>query len=90
MFRTVIVISIYHRYKHISLTCCARSGNVMCFLLGTEKPIELSCVLNKRWIMSRIVVIILECHCHLLTYLLRGLSPQANYTGRATAACRRS
>jgi hypothetical protein len=26
----------------------------------------------------------------LLTYLLRGLSPQANYTDRATAACRRS
>jgi hypothetical protein len=25
-----------------------------------------------------------------LTYLLRGLSPQANYTNRATAACRRS
>jgi hypothetical protein len=25
----------------------------------------------------------------LLTYLLRGLSPQANYTDRATAACRR-
>jgi hypothetical protein len=25
-----------------------------------------------------------------LTYLLRGLSPQANYTDRATAACRRS
>jgi hypothetical protein len=26
----------------------------------------------------------------LLTYLLRGLSPQENYTDRATAACRRS
>jgi hypothetical protein len=26
----------------------------------------------------------------ILTYLLRGLSPQANYTDRATAACRRS
>jgi hypothetical protein len=25
-----------------------------------------------------------------LTYLLHGLSPQANYTDRATAACRRS
>jgi hypothetical protein len=25
-----------------------------------------------------------------LTYLLRGLSPQANYTDRATAACRRN
>jgi hypothetical protein len=24
------------------------------------------------------------------TYLLRGLNPQANYTDRATAACRRS
>jgi hypothetical protein len=26
----------------------------------------------------------------LLTYLLRGLSPQAKYTDRATSACRRS
>jgi hypothetical protein len=26
---------------------------------------------------------------YLLTYLLRGLSPQANYTDQATAACRR-
>jgi hypothetical protein len=26
----------------------------------------------------------------MLAYLLRGLSPQANYTNRATAACRRS
>jgi hypothetical protein len=25
-----------------------------------------------------------------LTYLLRGLSPQANYTDRATAVCQRS
>jgi hypothetical protein len=24
----------------------------------------------------------------IVTYLLRGLRPQANYTGRATAACR--
>jgi hypothetical protein len=27
---------------------------------------------------------------NLLTYLLRGLSPQANYTDRATAVCRQS
>jgi hypothetical protein len=26
----------------------------------------------------------------LLTYLLRGISPQANYTDRVTAACRQS
>jgi hypothetical protein len=33
----------------------------------------------------------LGLHSHLLlTYLLRGLNPQANYTDRATAACRRS
>jgi hypothetical protein len=25
---------------------------------------------------------------YFLTYLLRGLNPQANYTDRATAACR--
>jgi hypothetical protein len=31
-----------------SLACWARSGNVMCFLWGTDNPIELSWVLNKR------------------------------------------
>jgi hypothetical protein len=30
------------------------------------------------------------CRLYLLSYLLRGLSPQANYTDWATAACRRS
>jgi hypothetical protein len=32
----------------IALPCWARSGDVMCFLLGTDKPMELSWVLNKR------------------------------------------
>jgi hypothetical protein len=31
-----------------ALTCWARSGDVMNFLWGTDKPIELSWVLNKR------------------------------------------
>jgi hypothetical protein len=42
-------ILIYHRHKPIdSINCWARSGHVMCFLWGTDKPIELSWVLNKR------------------------------------------
>jgi hypothetical protein len=32
----------------IALTCWDRSLDVMCFLWGTDKPIELSSVLNKR------------------------------------------
>jgi hypothetical protein len=38
----------------------------MCFLWGTDKPIELSWVLNKtgRWLMSRIVIVKLICHRH--------------------------
>jgi hypothetical protein len=31
----------------IALTCWARSGDVMCFLWGADKPTELSWVLNK-------------------------------------------
>jgi hypothetical protein len=38
--------------------------DVMCLLWGTDKPIELSWVLNKRWIMSRIVTVILIYHRH--------------------------
>jgi hypothetical protein len=43
----------YINYKivtnpYIILTCWARSGDIMCSLWGVDKPIELSCVLNKR------------------------------------------
>jgi hypothetical protein len=49
MSRNVIVILIYHRHKPIdSINLLARSGDVMCFLWGTDKPTELSWVLNKR------------------------------------------
>jgi hypothetical protein len=48
-------------------------------------------LLTARWICSK-----KHLHSHYLTtgfyytYLLHGLTPQANYTDRATAACRRS
>jgi hypothetical protein len=43
MFRTVIVILIYLRHKPIdSINLLGSSGDVMCFLRGTDKPIELS------------------------------------------------
>jgi hypothetical protein len=32
---------------NVALTCWARSGDLMCFLWGTDKPIELIWVLNK-------------------------------------------
>jgi hypothetical protein len=49
LFRIVIVI-LYAIVTNlwIALTCWTSSGDVMCFLWGTNKPIELSCVLNKR------------------------------------------
>jgi hypothetical protein len=66
MSRIVIVILIYHLHKlYIALTCWACSGDVMCFLWGTDKLIDLSWVLSKktgRWIMSRIVTVILIYH----------------------------
>jgi hypothetical protein len=36
MTSIVIVILIYHIYIYIALTCWARSGGVMCFLLSTN------------------------------------------------------
>jgi hypothetical protein len=44
---TNIPLSQTYRLK-ISLICWARSGDLMFFLWGTDKPIELSWVLNKR------------------------------------------
>jgi hypothetical protein len=42
LFRIVIAILTYHRHKPITLTRWALSGDVMCFLCGTDKPTELS------------------------------------------------
>jgi hypothetical protein len=50
-----------------------------CNVVSVTNPY--GCILS---FLDRALIIII------ITYLLRGLSPQANYTDRATAACRRS
>jgi hypothetical protein len=68
MSRIVIVTRIltYHFHKLIdSINLMARSGGVMYFLWGMEKCLDLSFKRKtKRWIMSRIVIVILTYHRH--------------------------
>jgi hypothetical protein len=48
MSKDVIIILIYHPQKPIdSINQLGSSGDVTCFLWGTDKPNELSWVLNK-------------------------------------------
>jgi hypothetical protein len=41
-------------YRYVALTCWARSGDVICFLWGTDKPIELSWVLKEDRTMNNV------------------------------------
>jgi hypothetical protein len=73
------ILQIFHlvcRYHHFRGICCHKFQDRMVFLFFQSEDGRSRMLLN--------------LGTYLPTYKLCGFSPQANYTDRATAACRRS
>jgi hypothetical protein len=51
----VIITLIYNRQNlYLALACRVRSRDTMCFLWGTDKPLEFSWILNKTQEMDNV------------------------------------